>query len=87
MFSQIELDELEQSTLAEINKLPAEELRPPRGFPWTLVGSIDMPNVAGPAMSGDDSEGTAASLVRSSDTITSPLAYGTRWSGSATAYR
>ena len=32
------------------------------GFPWTLVGTIDMPNVAGPAMSGDDSEGIAPSL-------------------------
>jgi hypothetical protein len=48
------------------------------GFPWTLVASIDMPNVTGPAMSGDDSEGTAASLARSSDTMTSPLADGTR---------
>jgi hypothetical protein len=47
------------------------------GFPWTLVGSIDMPNVAGPAMSGDDSEGTAAPLVRSSDTMTSLLTDGT----------
>src|ERR1700730_11235634 len=48
------------------------------GFPWTLVGTIDMPNLAGPAMSGDDSEGTATSLTQASDTATSTLADGTQ---------
>jgi hypothetical protein len=48
------------------------------GFPWTLVGTIDMPNVAGPALSGDDSEGIATSLTPSSDTTTSLLADGTQ---------
>jgi len=48
------------------------------GFPWTLVGTIDMPNVAGPAISGDDSEGTASLLTPASDTTTSMLADGTQ---------
>lgn len=48
------------------------------GFPWTLVGSIDLPNVSGPALSGDDSEGTAISLNRWSDTTISLLADGTQ---------
>jgi hypothetical protein len=48
------------------------------GFPWTLVGTIDMPNVAGPAISGDDSAGTATPLAKSSDTTTSLLADGTQ---------
>ena len=49
------------------------------GFPWTLVGAIDMPSVAGPAMSGDDSEGLASPLSSSSaDTTTSMLSDGTQ---------
>jgi hypothetical protein len=48
------------------------------GFPWTLVGTIDMPNVAGPPIKGDDSEGTAISLSQTSDTTTSMLADGTQ---------
>jgi len=48
------------------------------GFPWTLVGAIDMPNLAGPAISGDDSEGTATSLTQATDTTTSRLADGTQ---------
>jgi len=49
------------------------------GFPWTLVGTIDMPAVAGPAMSGDDSEGVASPLTQTSpDTTTSTLADGTQ---------
>ena len=47
------------------------------GFPWTLVGTIDMPNVAGPAISGDDSAGTATSITPSSDSTISLLADGT----------
>ncbi|HXN84918.1 MAG TPA: hypothetical protein VN867_02555 [Candidatus Binataceae bacterium] len=48
------------------------------GFPWTLVGTIDLPNVLGPALSGDDSEGIAKSLTESQDTSTSVLADGTQ---------
>ncbi|HLI81313.1 MAG TPA: hypothetical protein VKV03_15100 [Candidatus Binataceae bacterium] len=49
------------------------------GFPWTLVGTIDMPNLAGPAMSGDDSEGVAQPLTQNTnDTTTSMLADGTQ---------
>jgi len=47
------------------------------GFPWTLVGTIDMPNVSGLPMSGDDSAGTATALTPTSDTTTSLLADGT----------
>jgi len=47
------------------------------GFPWTLVGTIEMPNVAGPAAGGDDSEGIATPITPSSDTTTSLLADGT----------
>ncbi len=48
------------------------------GFPWTLVGAIDMPNVAGSATSGDDSEGIATMLTPTSDSTTSILADGTQ---------
>jgi len=49
------------------------------GFPWTLVGTIELPAVAGPAMSGDDSEGIASPLTpNSADTTTSILADGTQ---------
>ena len=48
------------------------------GFPWTLVGTIDMPNVTGPAFSGDDSKESRRSFTRASDTTTSMLADGTQ---------
>jgi hypothetical protein len=48
------------------------------GFPWTLVGTIDLPNIPGPALSGDDSEGIAKSLSQSQDTSTSILPDGTQ---------
>ena len=48
------------------------------GFPWTLVGAIDMSNVAGQPMGGDDSEGTAAALTQTGGTTTSTLADGTQ---------
>ena len=35
----------------------------PRGFPWTLVGSIDLPHVAGKPLSGDDSMWTGDALA------------------------
>jgi hypothetical protein len=48
------------------------------GFPWTLVGAIDMPAVSGPPMSGDDSEGVASPLTQTGgDTTTSLLSDGT----------
>ncbi len=47
------------------------------GFPWTLVGNTDLPDIAGPPMSGDDSEGTATALTQASDTTISTLADGT----------
>jgi hypothetical protein len=48
------------------------------GFPWTLVGTIDMPNVAGAAIRGDDSDGSATSIAQTGDTTVSTLADGTR---------
>lgn len=48
------------------------------GFPWTLVGTVDVPNLNGPPMSGDDSEGVAAPITESSDTTTSILPDGTQ---------
>src|SRR6202021_1737775 len=48
------------------------------GFPWPLVGTIDLPDIPGPALSGDDSEGTANSLGESQDTSTSILPDGTQ---------
>jgi len=33
------------------------------GFPWTLVGQIDLPEVSGSALTGDDSTWTGASLA------------------------
>ncbi len=46
------------------------------GFPWTLVGAIDLPNLKGSAISGDDSGGTATPLTQASDTTVSTLADG-----------
>ena len=47
------------------------------GFPWTLIGTIDLPQTSGAPLSGDDSMGTAAPLVATSSpsisTKTSPL--------------
>ncbi len=59
------------------------------GFPWTLIGAIDLPQISGAPLSGDDSSGTAAPLTatsspsiskvsESSDTATDVLADGTR---------
>jgi hypothetical protein len=48
------------------------------GFPWTLVSTIDIPALAGTAIHGDDSEGAAPFLSRSSDTSRSTLADGTQ---------
>jgi hypothetical protein len=35
------------------------------GFPWTFVGDIDVPEMKGAPMTGDDSEGSAAALAAS----------------------
>jgi hypothetical protein len=48
------------------------------GYPWTLVGSIDLPRINGAPLSGDDSGGIAAPLVSSSDSSVDVLADGTR---------
>jgi hypothetical protein len=46
----------------------------PRGFPWTLVGSIDLPQIAGKPLAGDDSTWSGAPLVSpTADSTNSPL--------------
>ena len=35
----------------------------PRGYPWTLVGTIDLPQIAGKPMAGDDSTWSGGPLV------------------------
>jgi hypothetical protein len=48
------------------------------GFPWTLVGSIDLPAINGTPLTGDDSGGQASALTSSSDSTVDVLADGTR---------
>ena len=60
----------------------------PRGFPWTLVGSIDLPQIAsGKPLAGDDSMWSGAPLVRAThpDSTNSQLPDGGRivWQRSA----
>ena len=46
----------------------------PRGYPWTLVGSIDLPQIAGKPLAGDDSTWSGAPLVASAaDSTNSPI--------------
>lgn len=48
------------------------------GFPWTLVGTIDLPQIAGAPLVGDDSAGSAMPIEQSSDADLDVLADGTR---------
>ncbi len=48
------------------------------GFPWTLVGSIDLPQISGAPLSGDDCGGEAPALTSSSETAVDVLTDGTR---------
>lgn len=51
----------------------------PRGFPWTLVGSIDLPEIAGKPMAGDDSAWSGGPLVApAADSLNSPIPDGGR---------
>jgi hypothetical protein len=43
----------------------------PRGYPWTLVGSVDLPQISGKPLAGDDSAWSGAPLVSSADDSTS----------------
>jgi hypothetical protein len=46
----------------------------PRGYPWTLVGGIDLPQIAGKPLAGDDSAWSGAPLVSSAaDSTISPI--------------
>jgi hypothetical protein len=59
------------------------------GFPWTLVGSIDLPQITGTPLSGDDSGGHALPLTTSSDSPVDVLDDGTRvvWHRDSAAIR
>jgi hypothetical protein len=59
------------------------------GFPWTLVGSIDLPQINGTPLSGDDSGGQARPLTSSSDSLVDVLDDGTRvvWHRDSAALR
>lgn len=49
----------------------------PRGYPWTLVGSIDLPQMAGKPLVGDDSTWSGAPLLTpAADSTSSPLSDG-----------
>ena len=51
----------------------------PRGYPWTLVGSIDLPQITGKTLAGDDSAWSGAPLSAPvADSTTSPLPDGGR---------
>jgi hypothetical protein len=51
----------------------------PRGYPWTLIGSIDLPKITGKPLAGDDSMWPGAPLVESAaDSPTSLLPDGGR---------
>src|SRR5580704_3507141 len=51
----------------------------PRGYPWTLVGSIDLPQITGNPLTGDDSTWSGAPLLAlTGDSTTSPLPDGGR---------
>jgi hypothetical protein len=46
----------------------------PRGYPWTLVGRIDLPQMSGKPLAGDDSRWSGAPLVSpAADSASSPL--------------
>jgi hypothetical protein len=59
------------------------------GFPWTLVGSIDLPQISGAPLSGDDSGGHALPLTSSTDSSVDVLDDGTRvvWHRDSAAIR
>jgi hypothetical protein len=48
------------------------------GFPWTLVGSIDLPNINGTPLTGDDSGGVAPAIGTSTGSTVAVLSDGSR---------
>jgi hypothetical protein len=48
------------------------------GFPWTLVGTIDLPAISGRPLIGDDSEGTAPAVQGAPESTSATLPDGTR---------
>jgi hypothetical protein len=49
-----------------------------RGFPWTLVGTVDLPQINGGAISGDDSSWSGEAMASQQDQLSSQLADGGR---------
>jgi hypothetical protein len=50
----------------------------PRGFPWTLVGTVDLPEMKGGALSGDDSSWSGEAIGPQEGRTVAPLADGGR---------
>jgi hypothetical protein len=48
------------------------------GFPWTLVGSIDLPNISGSPLTGDDSGGAAPAIGAAIGSTVAVLSDGSR---------
>lgn len=49
-----------------------------RGFPWTLVGTVDLPQIDGRALRGDDSGWTGETIASQQDQLVSQLPDGSR---------
>jgi hypothetical protein len=45
----------------------------PRGYPWTLVGGIDLPQITGKSLAGDDSAWTGAPLIAPTAAVDSTI--------------
>jgi hypothetical protein len=70
---------------AELPDMPAgryeifADVVDPRGYPWTLVGTTELPQISGRPLAGDDSKWSGAPLVATSaESATSPLPDGGR---------
>jgi hypothetical protein len=75
----------DDSFTADLPDLPAghyqifADVVDPRGYPWTLVGSVDLPQIAGKPLVGDDSMWSGAPLAGiAADSTTSALPDGGR---------
>jgi hypothetical protein len=60
-----------------------------RGFPWTLVGTVDLPQINGGALSGDDSSWSGEAIASQQDRLVSQLPGGGRmiWERAAVPLR
>jgi hypothetical protein len=49
-----------------------------RGFPWTLIGTVDLPQIKGGALTGDDSSWSGEAIESQQDQLVSQLTDGGR---------